>query len=116
MVIEINFAGSFVLCALAVWRIAHLLVRENGPWDLIARLRATLGSGVLGRLMDCFYTLSFLISLPPAVWMSGNRFLVPWLALSAVTCLLERAMQGWHKNRRIIPVSTSYLKKVIDGA
>ena len=116
MVIEINFAGRFVLCALAVWRIAHLLVRENGPWDLIARLRATLGSGVLGRLMDCFYSLSFLISLPPAIWMSGRRFLVPWLALSAMACLLEMAMQGWQKNRRIIPISKSFLNKVIDGA
>ena len=116
MVIEINFAGRFALCALAVWRIAHLLARENGPWDMIARLRAALGSGVLGRLMDCFYSLSFLISLPPAIWMSGNRFLVPWLALSAVACLLERAMQGWQQNRRIIPISTSYLNKVIRGA
>jgi hypothetical protein len=115
VVIEINFAGRFALCALAVWRIAHLLAKENGPWNLIARLRATLGSGVLGCLMDCFYSLSFLISLPVAVWMSGSRFLVPWLALSAVACLLERAMQGWHKNHRIIPVSASYLNKVIRG-
>ena len=117
MVIEINFAGRFVLCALAVWRIAHLLVRENGPWDLIARLRATLGSGVLGRLMDCFYSLSFLISLPPAIWMSSSwiQFLVQWLALSAVACLLERATQGWQRSHRVIPISKSYLDKVIGG-
>jgi hypothetical protein len=114
-VIEINYAGRFALCVLAVWRIAHLLARENGPWDLIARLRATLGSSVLGRLMDCFYSLSFLISLPAAIWISGSRFLVPWLALSAVACLLERAMQGWQRSRRVIPISTSYLDKVISG-
>jgi hypothetical protein len=83
---------------------------------MIARLRATLGSSVLGRLMDCFYSLSFLISLPAAIWISGGRFLVPWLALSAVACLLERVMQGWHNNRRIIPISKTYLNKVIDGA
>jgi hypothetical protein len=116
VVIEIDYAGRFALCALAVWRIAHLLARENGPWDMIARLRATLGSSVLGRLMDCFYSLSFLISLPAAIWISGGRFLVPWLALSAVACLLERVMQGWHNNRRIIPISKTYLNKVIDGA
>lgn len=115
--IEINFAWRFVLCALAIWRIAHLLARENGPLDLITRLRATLGSGVLGRLMDCFYSLSFLISLLPAIWMSSSwmRFLVLWLALSAVACLLERAMQGWQRSRRVIPISTSYLDKVIGG-
>jgi hypothetical protein len=115
--ININHAWRFALCALAIWQIAHLLARENGPWDLIARLRASLGSGVLGRLMDCFYSLSFLISLPPAIWISSNwmQFLVQWLALSAVACLLERAMQGWQRSRRVIPVSTSYLDKVIGG-
>jgi len=113
--IEINYVWRFALCALAVWRIAHLLARENGPWDLIARLRAALGSGMWGRLMDCFYSLSFLISLPLAIWMSSSRFLVQWLALSAVACLLERAMQGWQRSHRVAPVSTSYLDKVISG-
>jgi hypothetical protein len=115
--IELNFAWRFALCSLAIWRIAHLLARENGPWDLIARLRATLGSGVLGRLMDCFYSLSFLISLPSAIWMSSSRmgFLVQWMAFSAVTCLLERVMQGWQRNHRVSPISTSYLDKIISG-
>ena len=115
--IEVNYVGRFALCALAIWRIAHLLARENGPWDLIARLRATLGSGVLGRLMDCFSSLSFVISLPLAIWMSSSfmGFLVLWLALSAVACLLERAMQGWQRRRNISPISTSYLDKVISG-
>jgi hypothetical protein len=44
-----------------------------------------------------------------------NRFLVQWLELSAVACLLERAMQGWQRSRRAIPISTSYLDKVIGG-
>jgi hypothetical protein len=113
--IEINFAWRFALCALAVWRIAHLLARENGPWNLIARLRATLGSGVLGRLMDCFYSLSFLISLPLAIWISSSGFLVQWLALSAAACLLERAMQGWQRIHRVYPISAAYLDKVISG-
>jgi hypothetical protein len=115
--IEINYVGRFALCALAIWRIAHLLARENGPWDLIARLRATLGSGVWGRLMDCFSSLSFVISLPLAIWMSSSLmgFLVLWLALSAVACLLERAMQGWQRHHNISPISTSYLDKVIRG-
>lgn len=115
---EMNYAWRFALCALAIWRIAHLLARENGPWDLILRLRASLGSGVLGRLMDCFYSLSFLISLPPAIWMSSSwtQFLVQWLALSAVACLLEMAVQERQRSRNVIPVSTSYLDKVIGGA
>jgi hypothetical protein len=115
--VNINDAWRFALCALAIWQSAHLLSRENGPWNLIARLRASLGSGLLGRLMDCFYSLSFLISLPFAIWMSSSCmwFLVQWLALSAVACLLEWAILSGQRNRRVIPVSTSYLDKVIGG-
>jgi hypothetical protein len=115
--IEINFVWCFALCALAIWRVSHLLARENGPWDLIVRLRSTLGLGLLGRLMDRFYCLSFLIALPAALWMSSSRigFLVQWLALSAVACLLEKGTQGRHKSFRAYYVSESYLDKVIRG-
>jgi hypothetical protein len=115
--IESTFVLCFALCALAVWRVAHLLARENGPWDLIVRLRIALGSSILGRLMDCFYCLSFLFSLPSALWISSSRmgFLIQWLALSAVACLLERATQKQGKYIRVSPVSTSYMDKVIRG-
>jgi cytochrome oxidase assembly protein ShyY1 len=115
--IGINRVWFFVLCALAVWQVAHLLARESGPLNLVARLRATLGSGVLGRMMDCFYCLSFLFSLPLAIWVSNSLmgFLVQWLALSAVVCLLERATQGQHGELRVSPASTSYLDKVLRG-
>jgi hypothetical protein len=113
----INFVWCFALCALAVWRVAHLLARESGPWGLIARLRATLGTGVLSHPMECFYGLSFLIALPPAIWMSSSRmgFLVQWLALSAVACLLERTTQRQQSGRGASLASTSYLDKVIRG-
>jgi hypothetical protein len=107
----------FALCALAIWPAAHQLARENGPWNLIVRLRVSLGSGILGRLMDNFYCLSFLLSLPPAIWMSRSLmgFFIQWLALSAATCLLGRATQGPYKYIRVSPVSSSYLDKVIRG-
>jgi len=83
---------SFVLCALAVWRITHLLAEEDGPWELIVRLRKRVGNGFLGRLLDCFYCLSLWISLPPALWLGGSWDLrmICWLALSGAACLLER--------------------------
>ncbi len=81
-----------LLVALAVWRVTHLLAAEDGPWDLVARLRARLGEGLLGRLMDCFYCLSLWIAAPAAlITASGPQaWLVHWLALSAAACLLER--------------------------
>jgi hypothetical protein len=115
--VDVNFVWCFSLCALAVWRVALLLAGENGPWDLVRRLRAALGYGTLGRMMDCFYCMGLLIALPPAIWMSSSwiGFLIQWMALSAVACLLEMATQRKQMHIRIKPVSTTYLNKVIDG-
>jgi hypothetical protein len=41
-----------VLATLAVWRVAHLLQAENGPWDVVVRLRRAVGNGFVGKLMD----------------------------------------------------------------
>jgi hypothetical protein len=92
---ESNPIWRFVLCALAIWRMAHLLAEEDGPWDLIVRLRERLGASILGRLMDCFYCLSLWISLPLAIWLSSGwiGLLVNWQALSGAACLLEKATQ-----------------------
>ena len=82
----------FILATLAVWRIAHLLAEEDGPWDLVVRLRSALGATFLGRLMDCFYCLSLWISLPLAIWLSQGwiGLLLHWQALSGAACLLEK--------------------------
>jgi hypothetical protein len=115
--IGITFVLCFALCAIASWRVAHLLARENGPWRLIARLRASLDSCVFGRLMNHFYCWSLLLSLPPAIWMSSSRigFLVEWLALSAIVCLLEAATQRQQRRLYASLISKDYLDKVIRG-
>lgn len=84
---------SFVLAVLATWRITHLLADEDGPADLIVRLRARLGDGLVGKLMDCFYCLSIWIAAPAALFVTRRplEWLVTWLALSGAACLLERA-------------------------
>jgi hypothetical protein len=80
------------LAALAVWRVSHLLAHEDGPWDVLARLRGSLGQTVLGDLMDCFYCLSiwsaFLLAL--LVASGWKDILLATLALSGAACLLER--------------------------
>ena len=77
---------------LGVWRVTHLLQAEDGPWDLVVRLRGYAGTGMWGRLMDCFYCLSLWIALPFALLIgeSGVECLLLWLALSAGAILLER--------------------------
>ena len=81
-----------LLAVLGVWRITHLLAEEDGPWDLVVRLRRRLGEGFWGRLMDCFYCLSVWIAVPFACLLGatwGER-LFHWPAISAGAILLER--------------------------
>lgn len=85
---------AFVLAVLATWRVTHLLAHEDGPADLIFRLRRRLGESVLGSLMDCFDCLSLWVAAP-AAWLVSDAFLVwlpAWLALSGGACLLQQAV------------------------
>lgn len=89
---EIGLTFRFILATLAVWRVTHLLASEDGPADLVFRLRVKLGSGFLGKLMDCFYCLSLWIAAPFALLVTRQAisYLLVWLALSGAACLLER--------------------------
>jgi hypothetical protein len=83
----------FVLGALGVWRITHLLQAEDGPCDIVVRLRRMAGNSFWGRVLDCFYCLSLWIAVPFAYWIGETwkeRGLL-WLAFSGAASLLERA-------------------------
>jgi hypothetical protein len=83
----------FVLAALATWRVTHLLAEEDGPADVVVRLRARAGNGRLGSLMDCFYCLSVWVALPFGIGLgprARQASPVTWLALSGAACLLEQ--------------------------
>lgn len=85
-----------LLAVLAVWRVTHLLAHEDGPADIIVRIRARLGHDLLGKLMDCFYCLSLWVAAPAALFVTLRPldWLVTWLALSGGACLLERIGKG----------------------
>ena len=82
----------FAVAVLATWRVAHLVAREDGPFDVIVRVRARVGTGPVGQLMDCPYCLSLWIAAPftfaigrgAAAWIAG------WLSISGGACLIER--------------------------
>jgi hypothetical protein len=82
----------FVLAVLATWRVTHLLANEDGPADVIVRVRLWLGDRLIGKLMDCFNCLSLWIAAPAALFVSRRPmdWFVSWLALSGAACLLER--------------------------
>jgi len=82
----------FALASLATWRLTHLLAEEDGPVDVVVRLRARAGSGQLGELMDCFYCLSIWVAAPLSLMVTRRVREAPvtWLALSGSACLIER--------------------------
>ena len=78
-----------ILCC---WRITHLLQAEDGPWDIVVRLRRRAGNGFFGKALDCFYCLSVWIAFPIA-WRLGDNWqnlLLLWAAISGGAILLER--------------------------
>jgi len=62
-----------VIGILIVWRITHLFYGEDGPWNLMLRLRRLAGEGFWGQLLDCFYCLSLWIAAPFAFLFSCGR-------------------------------------------
>ncbi len=85
-----------LLGTLVVYRLTHLLYGEDGPWDLLVRLRRLAGSGFWGELLDCFYCLSVWTAAPFAYLLAGTwtERLLLWPALSAGAILLERVTEG----------------------
>lgn len=87
-----------VIAILATWRVAHLVAHEDGPFDLIVRIRAHAGASTVGDLMDCPYCLSMWVAIPFAFTLAGSKpaWLAAWLAISGGASLLECYVQQVH--------------------
>jgi hypothetical protein len=81
-----------VLGILAGWRVTHLLNGEDGPWDLMVRLRQRAGTGFWAGVLDCFYCMSLWVAVPLALMLGSGakERLMLWPALSAGAIFLER--------------------------
>jgi hypothetical protein len=88
-----HVALRFTLSALAVYRLAFLVAREDGPWRMVRRLRVALKDSAGGGLLGCLNCLSVWIALPLALFVGSSwveRF-VAWWALSGAAILADRA-------------------------
>ena len=96
---------EFILVALAVWRVTHLLAVEDGPRHLLARLRTGPRGGFWAAVLSCFYCSRSWVAAPFAFALTvdnwSQRF-IAWLALSGSACLLERLGQ------RAVPPAVFY--------
>jgi hypothetical protein len=92
MLTAVASPGVLLLAVLAVWRVTHLFWGEDGPADLIVRVRRLAGNGSVGRMMDCFYCLSMWVAIPFAFAIGGAwpERVIAWFGLSGGAILLER--------------------------
>ncbi|MEP6596530.1 MAG: hypothetical protein ABJA71_11320 [Ginsengibacter sp.] len=99
MLSEYTLEMRYLICTLTVWRLTHLFVSEDGPWDFVYRLRKKLGNSIAGQAMDCFYCLSLWIATPFAMFISESwtTRLICWVSLSGGACLLEQ-LTGFRNN------------------
>ena len=83
---------KFLLAALATWRVAFLLVREEGPGGVVANFRQRLGTGLLGKLFGCVKCLGMWVAVPFTFFVVQDGLAdlaITWLALSGVTALID---------------------------
>ena len=83
---------TFTITLLAVWRITHLFQAEDGPFDLVYKIRKLAGDGFIGKMMDCFYCLSVWVALAPGLYFGAGAVqkVMLWLAFSGGAILLEK--------------------------
>lgn len=86
-----DFLKYFVI-VIVVWRITHLISSEDGPFDIIVRLRKSAGSSFIGKLMDCFYCLSMWIGFLVALYAGTKpeEILILTFYYSGASLLLEK--------------------------
>lgn len=85
-------AYLFLISVLSVWRVTHLIQAEDGPFDVIYKLRKFLGRGFLGSLMDCFFCLSIWVALPIGIYFGSDWIekILLTLSFSAAAIFLEQ--------------------------
>jgi len=87
-----NLLEKYFILVIVVWRLTHLICAEDGPFDLIIRVRRWAGASFLGKLMDCFYCLSIWVGLLGAWYETNSIKEIVLLALyySGASLLLEK--------------------------
>lgn len=99
---------NFIVSALAVWRLSSLLVREDGPGDVFAKLRTfsgvrydehsnSYGTNILSSALTCVWCTSVWVGFFVAFLDKPAKlhtFLQRALALSASAIIIDEVMNA----------------------
>ena len=91
-----------LVCGLAGWRLASLLVNEEGPWGIFERLRVAAGvpprgptpiAGLLPGILTCVWCASFYTAIPIWFLWELSPMTDALIASWAVAILVERSVR-----------------------
>lgn len=97
--------ADLLVAALATWRLAHLLVHEDGPANGVVRLRRAVDATPLAGVMDCFgcasvWTGLLVTALVKPRHTGASATLVRGLAASGAAFLAQQALDAAHAGPR----------------
>jgi hypothetical protein len=82
--------NAVLLLAFASYRLARMLVSEDGPFDMFDHIRRVANRVYLGSLLSCIYCTSvWTAAILLVVWVSGipGQVVVLILAVAGVACI-----------------------------
>jgi hypothetical protein len=106
---------SLIVLSLAVWRISTMLVDEEGPGDILVKLRWLIGirevvtvegekvsrvievHGIIARLFRCVWCLSIWIALIFALFYAPDMWLTATFTLSGGALVVHKVINGTAK-------------------
>lgn len=90
-------ALEFVLAVLATYRISTLIALDDGPFDILARMREEIGQETwVGRGLHCPICIGFWVALAAAAAMPDMTLQMVglwWLAIAGGSAWLYRAVK-----------------------
>lgn len=90
----------FGIYAIAVWRLAFMLVYDYGPWGVFLRLRSRFGvihddagehvSVPVGSVLGCVGCM--------AIWVAAILWILPFEVITIIAAAgIAKLVQGWYE-------------------
>jgi hypothetical protein len=105
--LQLKMLAKLIVAGFACYRLAQLVVYDDGPFRLFDKLRIVAGcydygedgqpQSELGRLLSCPYCVGIWIALPLALvppCQTVIEFVVAWFAIAGLQALLEQLCNG----------------------
>lgn len=84
----------FILTVFSVFRVANMITREEGPFDVFVRLRGSVGKkGWIARGLQCPLCISFWLSWAAVLllpWLGWEQYILLALGCAGVVLALYR--------------------------